>query len=97
MGFFPVWSLYLVLAVAILLPFLLIRLKSSELRPVYLCGEQVGGADTDEWRAEADIKTKFILGGYYFQGSVGEKAINPWANTIALVLLAIMIGCGVVI
>ena len=97
MGFFPVWSLYLVLAVAILLPFLLIRLKKSELRPVYLCGEQVGGTDTDEWRAEADIKTKFILGGYYFQGSVGEKVINPWANTIALVLLAIMIGCGVVI
>jgi ech hydrogenase subunit A len=70
--------------------------KPKQLRQVYMCGEQVGGVDTDEWLAEADIKTKFILGGYYFQGTLGEKALNPWVNTIAILLLAIMIGCGVI-
>jgi ech hydrogenase subunit A len=97
LGYFPVWSLYIILAAALLLPWFFIRLKPSELRPVYLCGEQVGETDTDEWRAEADIKTKFILGGYYFQSSLGEKVLNPWVNTIALLILAIMIGYGVAI
>jgi ech hydrogenase subunit A len=96
-GYFPVWSLYLILAVALLLPWFFIRIKPRELRPVYLCGEQVGDNDTDEWLAEADKKTKFILGGYYFQSSLSEMKLNPWFNTIALLLLVIMIGYGVVI
>ena len=88
--------MFLVLAVALLLPMLFFGVKSSELRQVYLCGEQAGGIDTDEYLAESDIKTKFILGGYYFQGTLGEKALNPWVNTVAILLLAIMIACGVI-
>lgn len=98
LGHFPVWLLYIALGVALLLPLLFVRIKSTQLRPVYMCGEQAGGGtDTDEWLAEADIKTKFILGGYYFQSSLGEKILNPWMNTIGIVLLAIMIGCGVIV
>jgi len=96
LGSYPVWALFLALAVALLIPMLFFGVKSKQLRQVYLCGEQAGGIDTDEWLAEADIKTKFILGGYYFQGTVGEKALNPWVNTIAILLLAIMIACGVI-
>jgi len=95
-GAFPVWGLYLVLAIALLLPMLFFGIKPTQLRQVYLCGEQTGGTDTDEWLAEADIKTKFILGGYYFQAALGEKALNPWVNTVAVLLLAVMIGCGVI-
>jgi ech hydrogenase subunit A len=94
LGYFPVWSLYLVLAVAIILPWIFIRVKSTSLRPVYLCGEQAGQADTDEYFAEGDKKTKIILGGYYFQTSLGELRLNPWFNTIGLVLILIMIGLG---
>jgi ech hydrogenase subunit A len=96
LGVFPVWSLYVVLGIALLLPMLFFGLRQTQLRQVYLCGEQSGGTDTDEWLAEADVKTKFILGGYYFQGTLGEKAMNPWVNTVAIVLLAVMIGCGVI-
>ncbi len=96
-GSFPVWALYLVLGIALFLPMLFFGLKPTQLRQVYLCGEQTGGTDTDEWCAEADIKTKFILGGYYFQGTLGEKALNPWVNSVAILLLAIMIGCGVIL
>jgi ech hydrogenase subunit A len=96
LGSFPVWTLYVVLAIALLLPMLFFSLKPTRLRQVYLCGEQTGGVDTDEWLAEADIKTKFILSGYYFQGTLGEKAMNPWVNTVAILFLVIMIGCGVI-
>lgn len=99
LGVFPVWPLYLILIVALLLPLLLIGLKPTELRPVYMCGEQAGSGapDTDEWFAEADTVTKFQLGGYYFQDTLGEKRIYPWANAIAILLLVIMIGCGVIL
>jgi len=97
LGLFPVWPLYLVLIIALLMPLLLIGLKPTELRQVYMCGEQTGGTDTDEWLAEADKKTRFQLGGYYYQNALGEKRVNPWANTIAILLLAIMIGCGVIV
>jgi hypothetical protein len=62
-----------------------------------MCGEQTGGVDTDEWLAEADKKTKFQLGGYYFQDVLGENKVYPWANAIAILLLVIMIGCGVIV
>lgn len=96
LGSYPVLPLFLLLAVALLIPMLFFGVKTSQLRQVYLCGDQTGGIDTDEYRAESDIKTKFILGGYYFQGTVGEKAMNPWVNTVAILLLAIMIACGVI-
>jgi hypothetical protein len=62
-----------------------------------MCGEQSGAMDADEYLAEADTKTKVILGGYYFQDSLGEKTLNPVVNTIAILLLVIMIGCGVIL
>jgi ech hydrogenase subunit A len=62
-----------------------------------MCGEQTGGTDTDEWLAEADKKTKFQLGGYYYRSALGEKRINPWANAVAILLLVIMLGCGVIV
>ncbi|HVO65053.1 MAG TPA: proton-conducting transporter membrane subunit [Syntrophales bacterium] len=98
LGVFPVWPLYLILIVALLLPFLMIGLKPTELRPVYMCGEQAGGGapDTDEWFAEADTVTKCQLGGYYYQNIFGEKRVCPWANAIAILLLVIMIG-GVIV
>jgi len=97
LGIFPIWPLYLILIIALLVPLIFIGLKPTELRQVYMCGEQTGGVDTDEWLAEADKKTKFQLGGYYFQDVLGENKVYPWANAIAILLLVIMIGCGVIV
>jgi len=97
LGYFPVWTLYIVFAIALVLPLFLIGLKPTEMRPVYLCGEQVGGADTDDFSAEADIRTKVTLGGYYFQSAFGEATLNPVVNTVAIILLVSMIACGVIL
>lgn len=97
LGYFPVWALYAVFGIAVLLPLIFVGLKPTQLRPVYMCGEQSGAMDADEYMAEADTKTKVILGGYYFQDSLGEKTLNPVVNTIAILLLVIMIGCGVIL
>jgi ech hydrogenase subunit A len=91
-GNYPVWPLFIVFAIAILIPFIFVAIKPGELRPVYLCGEQVSGTDADEWYSTADVKTKVQLGGYYFQGVLGEAALNPWTYTLSIVLMVIMFG-----
>ena len=92
LGSYPVLLLFAVFALAVILPLLIIKLKPEELRPVYMCGEQAGDVDTDEWYCAADVKTKLQLGGYYFKDAIGEEAINPWVYVIAIALLVIMFG-----
>ena len=82
----------MVFAIAVLIPFIFVAIKPGELRPVYMCGEQAGGADTDEWYSTADAKTKVQLGGFYFKGALGEAALNPWTYTLSIVLIVIMFG-----
>jgi len=96
-GSFPVWPLFIVFALAIVLPLLFITLKPQELRPVYLCGEQAGDADSDEWYCIADQKTKLQLGGFYYEEAAGEEAINPWVYACAIALLVLMFVVGVII
>jgi ech hydrogenase subunit A len=89
-GNYPVWPLFIAFAIAVLIPFIFVAIKPGELRPVYMCGEQAGGTDTDEWYSTADVKTKVQLGGYYYKGVLGEAALNPWTYTLSIVLLVIM-------
>jgi ech hydrogenase subunit A len=89
-GNYPVWPLFIALAIALLIPLIFIAVKPGELRPVYLCGEQAGGVDADEWYSTADAKVKVQLGGYYFQSVLGEAALNPWTYTLSIVLMVIM-------
>jgi ech hydrogenase subunit A len=91
-GSFPVWPLYIVLAIAVLLPLIFVTIKPGELRPVYMCGEQVKGADADQWYTTGDAKENVVLGGFYWKDVLGETALNPWAYTIAIALLVIMFG-----
>lgn len=89
-GSYPVWQLFVAFAVAILIPFIFVAIKPGELRPVYLCGEQAGDADTDEWYTTADAKAKVQLGGFYFQGALGEAALNPWTYTLSILLMVFL-------
>ncbi|MGD0621328.1 MAG: proton-conducting transporter membrane subunit [Thermacetogeniaceae bacterium] len=89
-GNYPVWPLFIAIAIALLIPLIFVGVKPGELRPVYLCGEQAGGPDADEWYSTADAKVKVQLGGYYFQGVLGEAALNPWTYTLSIVLMVIM-------
>jgi ech hydrogenase subunit A len=98
-GNFPVILLTLILVAALVVPFLLISLKPKELRPVYLCGEQTGSLDSDQYVTAADQKVTVQLGGLYYQKFLGEAALNPWVNTIAvnLIILLFAVALGVTI
>ncbi|HAF18080.1 MAG TPA: hypothetical protein DCG84_07075 [Peptococcaceae bacterium] len=92
LGSYPVLPLFIVFAIAIVLPLLFVKLKPQELKPVYLCGEQAGDVDTDEWYAEADNVSKLEIGGYYFKGAASEEALNTWVYVVAIALLTLMFG-----
>lgn len=92
LGYYPVWPLYIVFGVALVLPFLFVALKPQELKPVYMCGEQVGDVSTDEWIAAGEQRAKVQIGGYYFQNVLGEAVLNPWVNTVAIALLVLLFG-----
>ncbi len=98
-GSYPVLLLFVILLSALMVPFLMIHLRSKELRPIYLCGEQAGGADTDEYMTACEKKEKIQLGGFYYQRILGETAMNPFLNGVAINLLVILFGValGVVI
>ncbi|MDQ7821623.1 MAG: proton-conducting transporter membrane subunit [Candidatus Eremiobacteraeota bacterium] len=91
-GYFPVWPLFILLVAALLVPFALISVKQTEFRPVYMCGEQTGEIDSDTYMTTADEKVPVKLGGYYFKNVFSEAVLNPWVNSIAVVLLIIMFG-----
>jgi len=99
LGSYPVLLLFVILIAALAVPFLMINLKQKELRPIYLCGDQVGDAATDEYMTAGDQKAKIQLGGFYYQNVLGEAVMNPIVNGVAINLLVILFGVvlGVVI
>jgi ech hydrogenase subunit A len=92
-GSFPVWPVFVIAVLAMLLPALFIRIKPAELRPVYLCGEQAGdSAETMEFRAAAEQNAAVSTGGFYLDSLFGEAVLNRWVNPIAIALIVITLG-----
>jgi ech hydrogenase subunit A len=91
-GLFAPWPLFVVLGIALVLTWLLVSVKKEDVRPAYMCGEHVENVNDTSYISIADQKAEIQLGGYYFMNSLGEAVLNKWVNTIAIILLVIMLG-----
>lgn len=91
-GFFPVLMLFPIVIIILAVPMLMIKPEQKELRPIYICGEQCGGTDADEFMTAGGQKAKIELGGYYFTKAFSEVVMNPVVNTIAISLMIVMLG-----
>lgn len=91
-GSFPVWPLFVIIMLILLLPVLLVRIRPQDLSPAYMCGEQVGGVSNLSFRSIADEGQELSIGGYYFDRFFGEGTLNKWVNPIATVLIIILFG-----
>jgi len=87
LGTFNPWFLFGAVLVALVLPVLFIRVRREELRPAYLCGENVA-ADPVSFRAVADLPVTAATGGVYWQRAFGETQLNNWINSAGILLLA---------
>jgi|Deesub1362A_J573_1020465.scaffolds.fasta_scaffold00347_16 ech hydrogenase subunit A len=94
-GFFSPWVLFIIIALALLLPVLLVRIRPEEVQPVYLCGENQP-ATGPTFRSIADQATPAQTGGIYWTRTFGEQSLNTWVNGAGIVLLAALI-VGVIV
>jgi len=88
-GAFVGWPIFAVLALALVVPSLLIRLKPEQIRPAYMCGENVE-SEIAEFRSVADQRTVLETGGLYLTKFLGEHNLNRLVNPTALVILLII-------
>ncbi len=95
-GAFAAWPIFAVLALALVVPSLLIKLKPEQVRPAYMCGENVE-SNVPQFRSLADGKTDLQTGGFYLVGSLGENKLNMWFNTAALLILIFIFAMVVIL
>jgi len=91
-GIATIWPLFLVLAVVIVPVYLFVRVRSEDVRPAYMCGENAVGVSTMEFRSVGDKPEMVNNSNYYFDKALGEASLNGWANPAAIALLVALVG-----
>jgi len=92
-GAFPWWPLFIVFALAVLLPLWLIRVRPEEVRAPYLCGVQEDDYEhVAAFRSVGDAPHELKIGGYYFRQLLSEQSFTGWANPMAIALIVILFG-----
>lgn len=91
-GFITVWPLFLVLLLVVIPAYFFVRVKSEQVRPAYMCGEQAADGPKVQFRSLSDQPETVVTAGYYFEKALGEKSLNIWANPVAIVLLVALVG-----
>jgi hypothetical protein len=89
LGIFAAWPIFVVAALALMIPYLRVRAKPEQSRAAYMCGENVE-VGTDAFVAVADERTELKTGGFYAESILGERNLNRFIEPIGIVLLIIM-------
>jgi hypothetical protein len=89
LGIFAAWPIFVVIAFALMIPYLRVRARPEQSRAAYMCGENVE-IGVDEFTAVADERTPLKSGGFYVENILGERNLNRFIEPIGIVLLIIM-------
>ena len=94
-GMFAAWPLFIVAALALIIPSLRVKVKPEESRAAYLCGENVE-IGTDEFMALADERTELKTGGFYVESTLGERNLNRFIEPIGIIFLIVMFAMATI-
>jgi ech hydrogenase subunit A len=89
LGIFAAWPIFVVVALALMIPSLRVKAKPEESRAAYMCGENVE-VGADEFTAVADERTALKTGGFYAETALGEKNLNRFVIPIGIVFLIVL-------
>ncbi|MGP3667808.1 MAG: NADH-quinone oxidoreductase subunit 5 family protein [Candidatus Bathyarchaeota archaeon] len=89
-GAFPIWPLFIVLALIFFTGFLIVRAKGGKSVPPYMCGENVAGKESTTFHSTADLEYKLEISGMFFDRRLGEAQTNKYVTLIG-VFLAILV------
>ena len=85
--------LFLVLiALAVLIPYLRKKTKPANIRKPYLCGENTNDMRGINFTGPAEMVDSVVVHNYYFRGALGEGNLTLWMNCIAIAMILIMFG-----
>lgn len=95
MGIFAAWPIFVIIALAFLIPAIRIRTKPEESCAAYMCGEnaEIG---VDEFVAVADERTPLRTGGFYIENTLGEGNLNRFIVPTGIILLIILLVLAVI-
>jgi ech hydrogenase subunit A len=85
-GIFAAWPIFVMVALALMIPSIMGKPKSEESRAAYLCGENVE-MGADEFVAIADERTALKTGGFYAESSLGEKNLDRFIVPAGVVFI----------
>jgi len=88
-GIFAAWPLFVVAALALVIPLLRAELKPEESRAAYLCGENVE-IGADEFITMSDERTELKTGGFYMEAALGEKNLDRFFIPIGVAFLIVI-------
>lgn len=94
-GSFTSWPLFAVLAIAVLAFWLLFKPGKATVKPIYLCGENTGSLESTSYLSTADQKAELSLSNYYFADSLDEFKLHKIGNTIAIIVIILLLGVTV--
>lgn len=90
-GLFAPWPLTALVAFALLLPSLFLKLKREELRPAYMCGEHLS-IEEMKFRSLGDEPVELRTGGFYLENILGEKVLNKVVVPLGIILWMLIFG-----
>ena len=95
-GAFPIWPLFLVMAVALALAVMVFRAKGGKLVSPYMCGENVEGAPAS-FRSTADLEFNFDASGMFFDRALGEPKTNRYVTAVGIFLTVLVFALALVV
>ena len=88
-GIFAAWPIFVVVALALIIPSLRVKAKPEESRAAYMCGENVE-IGADEFVAVADERTELKTGGFYVETALGEKNLDRFVIPVGIIFLIVL-------
>ena len=95
-GAFPIWPLFLILAIAVALAWVVAKGKGGIVKPPYLCGENVPEAPTPTFRSTADLEFPFEASGMFFDRALGEPRTNRFVTAVGILLVLVVFAVVVI-
>jgi len=94
-GIIAAWPLFIVMALAILIPMLFTKAKPENTQAAYMSGENVE-VGTSQFVSVSDERSELKTGGLYLENAFGEQTLNYYIRPIGLAFLVTLLVLALV-
>lgn len=91
-GLFAVWPWFVLLLIIMVSARLLYDPEKTKSAPVYLCGEN---SSSTSYTSTGEQSIQPALSSYYFDGFLGEARWTPTVNSLAVLIIMVLLGVTV--